>query len=269
MTGDRPHAVSRAVFEGLLGGLLLTTLFGWPAGGWAETSASLAIGAEYRSGDYGAGGSDIDDVYVPVTLDVQRDDLIFRVTVPYAWVQGPAGSLRSSETLLPGQGPQISDGGLGDVIASVTLQNLYQSADGATAVDLTGTVKLGTADEDEGLGTGETDYSGQLDVYRFLREGAVFASLGYQFRGEPQDYDLKNTWFAAAGGLFYLSSETSLGGMLSYRPEVVSSGDPAADATLFFARRLSSRVQFRGHALAGLADASPDWGVGASLVFWL
>ncbi len=252
----------------LVGSLVLTIPW-WPAGGWAESSASLAIGAEYRSGDYGTGGGDIDDVYVPVTLDVQRDDLIFRVTVPYAWVQGPAGSLESSETLLPGQGPEISDGGLGDVIASVTLQNLYQSPDGATAIDLTGTVKLGTADEDEGLGTGETDYSGQLDVYRFLQEGAVFASAGYQVRGEPEGYDLKNTWFAAAGGLVYLSSDTSLGGMLSYRPEVVASGDPAADATLFLGRRLSSRVQFRGHVLVGLADASADWGLGASLVMWL
>lgn len=236
-----------------------------PALSSAASSAAVSLGTEYRTGDYGLGGADIDDVYVPLTVELQSDDLVFRATVPYAWVEGPEGSLLVSDTVLPGEGPEVSEGGLGDVIASVTVQDVYLNPAGDVAVDLTGTVKLGTADEDKGLGTGEADYSAQVDVYRFLDGGTAFASLGYKVRGEPSGLDLKNTWFVSVGGAARLSDTTSLGGAFGYRPEVVSSGDPASEATVFLSQQLTDAVQLRGHVLLGLADGSPDWGAGATL----
>lgn len=235
----------------------------------AGTTAALSVGSEYRSGDYGLPGGNIDDVYVPVMLEVASGDLVFRTTVPYAWVEGPEGSVRFSGTVLPGEGPEISEGGIGDVIASLTVQNALLAEGGNVALDLTGTVKLPTADEDMGLGTGETDYSGQVDVYRFLDAGTVYASLGYKVRGEPSGFDIDDTWFASAGGVMSVSRRTSVGASVSYRPELVSSGDPASEATVYLGQYLNDSTRVRCHVLVGLSEASPDWGAGLTLQFRL
>lgn len=247
--------------------LLLTTglLTFCSFGAAAETATTLSIGAEYRSGDYGLPGGDIEDLYVPVTVDVQSDNLVFRVTVPYARVEGPEGSLRVSGTVLPGEGRQVKESGIGDVVGSITVQDVARSTDGSVALDLTGTVKLGTADEDKGLGTGEADYSMQADVYRFLDRATVYATLGYKVRGEPSGYDLKDTWFTSAGGAVFLSEVTSVGASFGYRPEVTSGSDAASDLTFFVGQRLTARTELRGHAMLGLSDGSADWGVGMTM----
>tara|TARA_Y100001933_G_scaffold131604_1_gene131203 strand:- start:1750 stop:2505 length:756 start_codon:yes stop_codon:yes gene_type:complete len=233
----------------------------------AAPRAGVSVGAEFRTGDYGLGGADIDDYYLPVTVDLSSDKLIFRATVPYARVEGPEGSVLVSDTVLPGQGPRITGSGIGDVIASLTVQDVFVNPNGDLAVDLTGTVKLGTADDDKGLGTGETDYSAQLDVYRFLDRVTLFATFGYKVRGEPPGIDLEDTWFMSFGGARHLSERTSVGASLGYRPEVVSSGDAASEAVVYVARQLSSRTRVSGHVMVGLAEASADWGLGVQ-VHW-
>jgi len=50
--------------------------------------------------------------------------------------------------------------------------DVLSSSSGDLAMDLTGKIKFGTADEDKGLGTGEQDYSLQADVFRFF-DGAT------------------------------------------------------------------------------------------------
>jgi len=240
---------------------LIGALCAFPAP-FALAEMALSIGGQYATGDYGMGGEDIEDIYAPVTLDVEGEKLLFRLTVPYASVDGPEGSVRITDSFVPGEGPDVSENGLGDVIASLTAKNVFQSSDGSVAIDLTGTLKFGTADEDKGLGTGENDYSAQVDVYKMLDQATLYVTGGYKVRGEPDDYDLDDTWFAGVGGVVPVGDVSSLGLGVNYRPEVVSDGDPASELTLFAARELSNGWRLYGHALAGLADGSPDWGAG-------
>lgn len=228
----------------------------------ASAEMALWFGGEYATGDYGVGGEDIEDIYVPVTLDVEGEKLLLRLTVPYAGVSGPEGSIWISDTFVPGEGPDVSESGLGDIIASLTAKNLFVSDDGALVVDLTGTVKLGTADEEKGLGTGENDYSAQVDVYRLLENATLYATAGYKVRGEPEEFDLDDTWFVGAGGLVLVGDASSLGVGVNYRPEVVSNGDPASELMIFGGRQLTNGWRIHGQLLVGLADGSPDWGAG-------
>lgn len=246
---------------GSAGGALIGALFAFQAP-FALADTALSVGAEYATGDYGTNGDDVEDVYVPVTLEIEGEKLLFSLTVPYAAVDGPEGSVLVSGAVVPGQGPNVSESGLGDVLASLTVKDLFVSRDGSIAVDLTGTVKLGTADEDKGLGTGENDYSALVDVYKLLDRATLYASAGYTVRGDPNEYDLDNTWFLAAGSIFPVGPANSLGIGVNYRPEVVSHGDPASEASLFGVHELGSGRRLYGYVLAGLADGSPDWGVG-------
>ncbi|MEZ5559378.1 MAG: hypothetical protein R3E86_12660 [Pseudomonadales bacterium] len=257
-----PRARARGVASTLLA---LCALLAFS--GAAAAEMALSVGSEFRTGDYGT-GDDIEDIYAPVSLDVLSGQLLFQLTVPYVHVDGPAASLIGPGDVLPGGSDNISEGGLGDVVASVTLRDLYRSYSGDFAVDLTGTVKLGTGDEDNGLGTGETDYAAQVDVYRFLDAGSVFGSLGYKIRTDPSGYDLRNTWFAQAGASREIRRNTSLGASLSYRPKAISYGDPASELTVFGTQTLNRDLRVTGYVLAGLADGSPDWGAGFSVKHW-
>jgi len=55
---------------------------------------------------------------------------------------------------------------------------------------------------------------------------------------------------------------SNLGLGVNYRPEVVSDGDPASEVTVFASHRLVNDWLLSGHLLTGLADGSPDWGIG-------
>lgn len=226
----------------------------------------LSTGIEYSTGEYG-GDSDIEDVYVPVTLAYSESRFAARITVPYAYVNAPEGSLIGSGAVVPGGGPDRSDSGIGDIITSLTYRDLVQAD--AFALDITGKIKFGTADEDKGLGTGESDYSLQLDGYLMQGEFLWLGTLGYKWRGDPDGYTLDDTWFAAAGLSTWLNDTNRMGAMLSYRPEVSDEGEVATDVTVFYDLDLSRTLWGGVYFLAGLTDGSPDWGIGGSLTWKL
>jgi outer membrane protein OmpA-like peptidoglycan-associated protein len=65
---------------------------------------------------------------------------------------------------------------------------------------LRGFVKIPTADEDLGLGTGKVSWGGDLILSKHLAMKAdIHASIGYQVNGDPDDVDLANAMKLAAG----------------------------------------------------------------------
>jgi hypothetical protein len=125
-----------------------------------DVQLTLLAGTELTSGRYG-GDVDIEDLYVPLTASAYYGRFAFRLTVPYLSVSAPEGTViyGSSGEPLPGSGELTTESGLRDVIGSVTVYDVIYSQRFGLAMDLTGKVKLGTADEDKGLGSGENDYN--------------------------------------------------------------------------------------------------------------
>ncbi|MDQ5841130.1 MAG: transporter, partial [Chloroflexota bacterium] len=61
-------------------------------------------------------------------------------------------------------------------------------------------VKIPTADEELGLGTGKVSWGGDLTLSKSLDEKAdIHASIGYQVNGDPDDVNLANAFKLAAG----------------------------------------------------------------------
>lgn len=239
------------------------TLTGNIAAAQIDSSVTLSSGAEYTRGDYG-GTQDVEDWYFPFTVNVDTGRIAYRLTVPYLRVRAPEGTVVTEPGGSPvtGAGKLKTESGLGDIVGSITFYDLINNLELGVAVDLTGKVKLGSADEDDGLGTGENDYSLQLDTYKYFDQFALLGSVGYKVRGEPSGIELENVVFGAIGGVYRLPSENRLGVIFDYRESAIRDGDSVRELSAFFTHKLDKSWQLQYYALAGFSDSSPDWGAG-------
>jgi hypothetical protein len=231
---------------------------------------TLSVGTEFTSGTYG-GDVDIEDTYVPFAANVDYGNIAFRLTVPYLSVVAPEGTIIGpGGEILPGSGELTTESGLGDVIGSVTFFNVVYSQRLGLAMDLTGKVKFGTADEDKGLGTGENDYTVQADLYKFAGKFTWLGSGGYVFRGDPPGIDLGNTLKASLGGTYRFTPDVIAGLFFDYRESAISGNDSIQELSGFVSRRLSKDWRIQGYVLTGFTDSSPDWGAGLRIkrILW-
>lgn len=218
---------------------------------------SFRVGVEHASGDYG-GTQTLNDLYVPVTMLYQRRRLALRVTVPYLRVQfadvDPAGGTT-----------RLTESGLGDAVAALTVYDVYRSPGRSVALDLTGKIKLATGDQTRGLGTGETDYSLQADIYKFFGRAALFGTVGYRVRGQPVGITFDNSWLASTGALYRIAERTEAGVFYDYRQSAVPGAPAIRELALSLSQVLGGRWRVQGYLVHGFSDTSLDYGLGFSL----
>lgn len=231
-----------------------------------EPNWGFSAGAEFVSGEYG-GDESVDEWYVPLSTWVDVGRVSFRVTVPYLSVDAPSGTIIEGPGGQPiiGDGPRTTESGLGDIVAAVTVRDVLTAMEGDLALDLTGRVKLGTADEDKGLGSGETDYTVQADLLRFFPKFTAVGSVGYVFRGDPDDYDLDDGMIAMLGGTWFIGNARSLGLFMEYREASFMDNDDRLEATGYFGWPIREGWRGSVYLIAGLSDSSPDFGAGFSV----
>ena len=234
--------------------------------GAAAQSVTWTTGLEYTSGEYG-GDDTIEDLYVPLTGRVSWERTSLALTVPYLSVRAPAGTLVSEPGSEPvaGTGEITTESGLGDVIAAATIYDVVYSSRLDLAMDLTGRVKLGTADEEKGLGTGEQDYTLQADVYRFFDTLTLFGTLGYKFRGQPDGVDIDDVLLGSFGGIYRISDFSRLGFAYDYRQSSLPDGDAVSELSVFAARDVNDGLRLELYLIGGFSNSSPDWGAGVML----
>lgn len=230
----------------------------------AQTVNSLSAGAEYTSGKYG-GTETTDTLYVPFVVKQETGRWTLKATIPYLRISGPANVVGAGadRVTIPGAGTgRRTESGLGDIVASA-FYNLADERSGGLGLDLGAKVKLPTADEAKGLGTGKADYALQADLFKPLGDITVFGSLGYRWYGDPAGVNLRNVPYGALGASRRLSSETTIGVAYDFRPRITSGGDEVSEATAFWSQRLSREWKLQLYGVVGFSDASPDAGVGA------
>ena len=250
----RPHGVKPLA----LSAVLLMSVAGAADAG----TFRAGVGLDYTSGDYG-GTETITQTYVPVSAAYRTDRWGLRLTVPYTSVDGPGTVIDSGGEFIAG--PDESRSGLGDVIVGATLYDVVRDDTARVHVDLAAKVKLGTADETDGLGTGENDYSLQADVLKSFDRLALFGTVGYKLRGDPEGTDLRNVAFGTVGGDYRVGRGARAGLMFDYRPSAVSGGDALQEATAYLSFAPGRGTTVQPYLVAGFSDSSPDWGAGFSI----
>jgi len=228
-----------------------------------EGELRLGAGFHYSSGDY---GSTIDTriTTLEATARYETGRMVYRASVPWLSVKGDTG-------VIPGIGQaggapvrSGSASGLGDIVLSAAYSAYYDRAT-TLGMDLTGKVKLPTADESEGLGTGEPDFAFLVDLYRSFDRLTGFGGIGYHVMGDSAALPLENAWSANLGATYRLDDRDSVGAMLEGRQRVAPGGSRTRELTGFWMRRLEGQWRSQVYGLIGLADGSPDWGFGLSL----
>jgi hypothetical protein len=229
----------------------------------AETSVSL--GAEYTSGDYGT-SSETKMWYFPVTLRYETDRYMLALTVPYVVVEGTGnvvagggmGGMRRTTTSLTSR----TESGLGDI----ELAGSHVIAqDAGWRLGLGGLIKLGTADEQDNLSTGEDDVAVQLEAEKTWASNALFGTAGYKMLGDPPGIDYDNVFYGSVGMSHRLDATRSVGVELYAQEAPFPGVDGKSELTLFLSGKPEPKTRFTGYLIAGFADGSPDWGVGVVL----
>ena len=238
-------------------GLATQVAFAEDAGVFSVTS-----GVDYSSGKYGS--QDRTDITsVPVIGKYEVDSWVFKLTVPYVSITGPGnvspgiGKFKNSTTM-----KRSTESGLGDIVAAATY-NVYNGGNGGPAIDVTGKVKFGTADDKKGLGTGENDYIGQVDLYQSFGDFTALGTIGYRVYGDTSAARLDNVFFGSVGGSYKIASGTSAGVIYDYRPAITSNGSAVSEATAFVNHKISDNWKAQAYLVKGFANGSPDYGVGA------
>ncbi len=205
---------------------------------------SLGVGFNYSSGEYGT--STITEILsIPVIARYDHGPWIFKLTIPYLSISGGTsvvpgiGRVTSSNPKRRGDGAsEATATGLGDIVASATYTAFYNSAT-TFGVDVTGRVKLGTADRDQGLGTAEPGSSPFIQLNSVLN--------------------------ATAGASYKLDERNSAGLSVDTRERASPSGSPQRELTAFWTQKIDRTWKAQAYVLKGFANGSPDWGVGASV----
>jgi hypothetical protein len=244
------------------------------AAAWAEGGGNFYMGTgfDYSSGNYGS-DTTTTILSIPVAGMYLTGDWQFRLTVPYVLITGDGSVVPGMGGAVPGNAGGASGGGskgsgnttqsgLGDAVAAVTY-NLYSGIENTLAMDLTGKVKFATAGA--GLGTGETDYAAQVDVYKKFDRFTATGSLGYQVLGDPPGDDLNNAAYGMLGGNYQFAGQTAAGAELRVSQKLYATGAGPRELVVYVGHRSGENLKISGYALKGFSDGSPDNGFGVMI----
>lgn len=235
------------------------------ADGWKTT-----LGAHYSSGEYGKAEST--EIYsAPVSLRYRKGNWDYKVSVPWVSIDGPG----NVDSAVVSEGSTSTSNGSTEV-ASVA----EESGVGDTWVsfkyrspkkrfgwwwDSTVKVKIPTADEEKGLGTGEEDFKFVLSGLRAAAKGYVLWDFGYKVRGSSDELDLDDSAQISVGYFHRLKSKTSVGVNIDYVQASHNSRDDAQELMLFYSKPLSPKMKLSTYGVTGIGGDALDYGLGVSL----
>lgn len=238
----------------------------------ADGDLSVGVGVNYSTGKYGT-SQETKIVSIPFTARYETDKWVLKATVPWLSVTGPANVIPGVGSFdQSGRGRRRSFGGtqtesgLGDTTLSATY-TAYYDENARRGLDLTGRVKLPSADPDKGLGTGSTDESVQVDLYQSIDRLTLFGDVGYTNFGSSDFVELQNAVNYGLGFSNKVSDDDSIGVSYDARQKASVGGAPQRELTAFWNHHLGRGTKVQAYVLKGFAHGSPDVGFGVSALF--
>ena len=239
--------------------LLAVGVAATPAG--AEHRWQYGAAYSYSSGDY---GSDETTSFHYVPLGVKRfctwGDV--SLTVPYVRVVTDGGAaIVQGEVVPTGTGEESDESGLGDMLAKVRYFALEEQGN-RPYIDLALRLRLPTADEDKGLGSGEPDLTFFAEFTRTAGDaGFVLSELGYTVVADSLEVELENRFLYSLGYAHRVHEKVQFSGYLDGRTAVASGASDPLSLLLLSELRLSADLRFDIMLEFGLSDGSPDAGM--------
>lgn len=226
----------------------------------ADDYAQISVGADYSSGDYGT-TPDTDILAIPVGFKLKQGDFFVRASIPWLRVDGPA--VPGDGGALPGAGPTASRSGLGDVSMAA---GFSLPVTDSLFFDVTGKVKLPTASESKGLGTGTTDFTAEGELVKAFGSTSVSVRGGRRFNGSTAAFPLDDVW-QAGGSIYHTAGDVTLGLDYDWREGALPTAPDRSELAGSVSYKLNESFRLQGYAYTGLSDGSPNLGGGLQLVY--
>lgn len=185
--------------------------------------------------------------------------------MPWLTIDGPGAVSADSRIITGTSGTRRTrESGLGDIVVGTTYSAL-QLNEQKLYLDLGAKVKLPTASESKGLGTGKSDYTVTADLYKTLDRITLLGTVGYKVLGDPSGVSLNNVWFTTIGAVYKINDQNNLGATLDLRQATTSSNTGLREYTVFYSHKFDSRYKLQTYMVAGDTTSSVDFGAGAML----
>ena len=236
--------------------------------GAAGATLQLSTGIDFSSGRYGeADRTEI--LVVPASIRVRAAEWL-SLGASLAWIRidGPGAVLGPDNQPLPGfpVARQVRSG-LGDLSASATV-SVPTGSGSPWLIDLTGRVKLPTANKRRGLTTGKTDFSIGADVSYAVGNWAPFVDFGIRFAGDPAGIALRDSPSVSLGAAGVVGKGAVI---FSYDWQRAFSPLAKDSHSLFgaYSHRAARHLDLTGYASIGLSDGAAAAEGGLLLTFKL
>lgn len=219
----------------------------------------VSFASYYSNGSY---GEDIDTsiLYLPVSYAINRGKWGAQLTATHLDVEGVGNILVN----IGGVNRAVASNqlernrGLGDTTLALTYQ-MDPISETSPFIDFRLDIKLPTADRERGLGTGETDYSAQVDISQNYGNSVLFGTLGYTFRGKTDFFaGLEDSAFLQLGIARPLNSQWNVGVFYDYREPASTFSPEIHELVPYFSWQISDRWSLTGLAAFGGTDASAE-----------
>lgn len=222
---------------------------------------SLSGGVFHSEGEYGneAEQDDTQMRYLPFTFKARQGPWTIRVQGSHIRVSGPGnvgdGLVRS--------GDQKTASGLGDTVVGLDHGRVLSGWLIEPGIRL----KLPTAQEDDGLGTGSRDVSAQLGLTGLFPQWRPFLLAGYKWRGHSPLIALQDGAYANLGVDHPLGETVSVGLGYDWRQATVSGNEDGSELFGYASWAWDARWKITFYAAQGHSDASADRTLGSQIQY--
>jgi hypothetical protein len=234
--------------------ILLIGTVGVPFAFSADTGRGyIDIGGGYKTGDFGSPVTSSLYYFGPTIGYISpRYDL--SVSVPYLFLTNKNSSQSQSES------------GLGDIIIRGGTV-LVPEGPGGFSLNGALALKLPTADDTKGLGTGQADYGAFLGMHQRIDDWKLSLLGGYILVGEPSSINYNNIYLYGVG-ISRVLGNTNISASLDGRRAMVPGAQDPQEATIGVFHVLNADYAIRGSAFKGLNNGGPDHGMDFGVVRW-
>lgn len=235
---------------------------------WKATAS-----ATYETGKYGT-DTRTTTYYFPLSLKRYLGVGDVSIVVPYI-VQESTGQISTIEgrpikLRKAASAGTSTNSGIGDVVLKGTYYLATEGKGTPFNLSLDGKIKVPTADDTEGLGTGEFDEGVGLEFDMGLRESyRLFADVSYTFIGKPAGTDLQDKAAFDVGVSKELNQKATLSVFYEESTPPVSGDEDARDVAVNAEFKVDKNVRFFVGGAVGLTNTAPELSatVGASMRF--
>ncbi len=235
--------------------------------GATRSQLEISTGVDFERGDFGT-QSDIKKTSIPLTVGVAKGRVRASAQLPWVRVTAPAnviaptGPLGLPILVDPTRPSTVNTRqGLGDLRVGAA----YDLPVNGFFASVRTSAKLPTASTDKGLGTGKTDYSVGADVAKPLGAVTPFAGVTYNVAGNPDGFELRNSFSGQAGAALRLGKSASAQLGYAYGQSPIEAGEDDQRVVGGLNAGVGKSLSLGVYGSSGLSDGAPDVGGGVTL----